>query len=105
MGFLFAPQALPTELYPQIINCALVGLGGLEPSTSSLSVTRSNQLSYSPSDEQASQSKSNVIVAKQQSIRNKKPPFRAILSSHFGSAVIFVDFWTLSLPRKEKMNK
>ena len=26
----------------------VVGLGGLEPSTSSLSVTRSNQLSYSP---------------------------------------------------------
>src|SRR5690606_11552328 len=36
--------ALPAELWPQI----LVGLGGLEPPTSPLSVVRSNHLSYRP---------------------------------------------------------
>jgi hypothetical protein len=29
-------------------RCSLVGLGGLEPPTSSLSVKRSNHLSYRP---------------------------------------------------------
>ena len=35
--------------YNELGRYFLVGLSGLEPETSSLSVTRSNQLSYSPS--------------------------------------------------------
>ena len=39
--------ALPAELWP--LSIELVGLDGFEPSTSSLSEMRSNQLSYRPS--------------------------------------------------------
>gem|GEM_PF-3410968 len=45
----------------------MVGIGGLEPPTSSLSETRSNQLSYMPIEPQARKSM-KTILAKCQSI-------------------------------------
>ena len=43
--------------------------------------------------------KSKAIVSKQQSIRNKKPPTRAIFLVHIlGSAVIRVDLLNFVLP-------
>jgi hypothetical protein len=47
---LLAKQALYQLSYIPELIIALVGLAGLEPATSSLSVTRSNQLSYKPAE-------------------------------------------------------
>ena len=51
MNLSFSPNVSPNGLkwtLPAQLTLALVGLNGLEPSTSRLSGVRSNQLSYKP---------------------------------------------------------
>ena len=75
--------ALPAELRPRY---EMVGLNGLEPSTSRLSGVRSNQLSYRPS-------KRNIIERINPSKLNKQVEVNCVLSVH-GTALSLERRWS-----------
>jgi hypothetical protein len=82
--------ALPTELLPRV----MVGVGGLEPPTSILSGSRSNQLSYTPKTP-ALQCQNDACQAFE---RTPKLPRKEVIQPHLPVRLPCYDFVPVATP-------